>query len=112
MARKEPTMVMIKIPPSPILDRRLMVVEPEFATILKVASREGNTISAIIRQAWDTGDLRVMTRNAPLEATDTHISLIAHVTDQELKRLLTTTEAANGFANRFLMAVVQRSKLL
>ncbi len=47
-------------------------------------AREGNTLSAIIRQAWDTGNLQVKTRNNPNRATGAHISIIGHITKDEL----------------------------
>ena len=53
-----------------------------------------------------------MTKNSPAVATDAHISIIGHITMQELLRYLTATEGANGFANRFLWVCVRRSKLL
>lgn len=93
-------------------DKRCFVMEPEFASVLKVMAREGNTLSAVIRQAWDTGNLRVMAKNSPAQATDAHVSIIAHITKDELKRSLRETDTANGFANRFLWIGVQRSKLL
>jgi hypothetical protein len=93
-------------------DRRLMVVEEEFSRTLAVAAREGSTLSAIIRQAWDTGNLRVMTRKEPLRATGAHISILAHTTIEEIRRRLTDTDVLNGFANRYLFAVVRRSKRL
>lgn len=93
-------------------DRRLMAYEPEFARVLAVANREGSTLSAILREAWDTGNLRVMTRKEPLAATGAHISAITHVTVDELRRRLSESEIANGLANRFLFAVAKRSKLL
>lgn len=95
-----------------VIDKRLLVVEPEFARVLGVAAREGNVLSAVIRDAWDSGRLRVMTRKNPLVATGAHISIIGHITPDELTRRLSDTEVANGFANRFLMAYVKRSKLL
>jgi hypothetical protein len=42
----------------------------------------------------------------------THISIIGHITNTELQTLLTTNEAANGFANRFLWIGVARSQCL
>jgi hypothetical protein len=93
-------------------DKRLLAFEAEFASTLRVLGREGNTLSALIRQAWDRGDLRVLTRNSPARATNAHISIIAHVTRDELRRYLDTTEAGNGFANRFLWLCIKRSKLL
>ena len=65
-------------------DKRLYVVEPEFSSTLKVAGREGNTLSPVIRQAWDTGTLRTMTKNSPARATNAHISIIGHITQTEL----------------------------
>ena len=95
-------------------DKRLLVVEPEFARVLRVAGRDGNTLSAVIRQAWDCGTtpLRVVTRSNAEQATGAHISIVGHITTDELQRELSGTEAANGFANRYLFAVVKRSKLL
>lgn len=93
-------------------DKRLLVSEPEFARVLKVMNRETNTLSAIVRQAWDGGRLRVMTRNNPMMATDAHISIVGHISKEELLRHLTATEAASGFANRFLWLMVRRSKEL
>jgi hypothetical protein len=43
-------------------------------------------------------------------ATGAHIAIIAHVTGEELRRYLDTTEMVNGFANRFLWFCVKRSK--
>lgn len=100
-------------PDGPVpVDKRLLVVEPEYARVLSVAERQGNTLSAIIRQAWDHGDLDVTTRKDPLRARGAHVSILGHVTLDELRRRLLDTEAANGFANRFLMACVRRTKLL
>ena len=95
-----------------VSDKRLLVMAPELASVLRVMSREGNTLSPTLRQGWDSGDLRVLTRNSPIKATGAHISLISHITGQELRRYMTTTEAGNGFANRFLWVSVQRSQLL
>jgi hypothetical protein len=93
-------------------DKRRLVVEPEFAQTLKVLAREGNTLSAIVRQAWDGEPLQTIVRNDPLRATGASIGIVGHITRDELLRYLTATELANGFANRFLLVAVKRSKLL
>lgn len=95
-----------------VKDKRLMVYEPEFSAPLRVQRREGSTLSTTIRQAWDTGRLRVLTKNSPVKATDAHISIVGHITQDELRRELTATDEANGFANRFLFVCARRSKLL
>jgi hypothetical protein len=43
-------------------EKRAFIVEPEFARVLQSMKREGNTLSSVIRQAWDTDRLRVMTK--------------------------------------------------
>ena len=93
-------------------DKRLLIVEQEFSQALKVMSREGNILSVTIRQAWDSGKLSPLTKTNPIEATRAHVSILGHITREELLRHLTETEQANGFANRFLWALVRRSKLL
>ena len=45
--------------------------------------------------------LQTLTRNNPITATDTHISVIGHITPDELRACLTRTDIANGFANRY-----------
>jgi Protein of unknown function (DUF3987)/Primase C terminal 2 (PriCT-2)/VirE N-terminal domain len=96
-------------------DKRLCVLETEFARALTKTGQEGNVLSAVLRQAWDSGNLRTLVsgrQKAPTTASNAHVSLCTHITAEELCRLLTDTEAANGFGNRFLWACVQRSKLL
>ncbi|MGH3088079.1 MAG: DUF3987 domain-containing protein, partial [Rubrobacteraceae bacterium] len=93
-------------------DKRLLILEGEFAGVLKVMCREGNTLSPITRSAWDGGKLNTLTRNSPLKATDAHISIVGHITREELTRHLSATDTENGFANRFLWIMVKRSKVL
>jgi hypothetical protein len=88
-----------------------LVVEEEFARVLAVGGREGNIISQVIRQCWDDGNLRTMTKN-PESATGAHVSIIGHVTLDELRRRLDHIDIANGFANRFLWVCARRSKRL
>ena len=95
-----------------ISDKRGFVVESEFASVLHVMARNGNTLSAILRNAWDGKDLKTMTKNSPAKATKPHISIISHITRSELLRYLDNTECGNGFANRFLWLCVKRSKIL
>ncbi len=95
-----------------VTDKRLLVVESEFAQALRQTARSGNTLSATVRSAWDTGDLRTLTKCDPIVATGAHICIIGHITIPELRAELTATDTANGFANRFLFALVKRSKLL
>jgi hypothetical protein len=95
-----------------VSDKRVLVMEPEFAKVLRVLEREGSTLSAVLREAWDSGHLSTLTKNAPATATGAHVSVIGHVTADELRRYLTATEAGNGYGNRHLWVCAKRSKYL
>jgi Protein of unknown function (DUF3987) len=79
---------------------------------LKAMSRDSSTLSEVLRQCWDSGNLRTLNRKDPLKATGAHISVVAHITPADVRRHLDETDSANGFANRFLWVCARRSKLL
>ncbi|HLZ28483.1 MAG TPA: DNA-primase RepB domain-containing protein [Chloroflexota bacterium] len=95
-----------------IKDKRLLVIESEFASTLRVLQREGNTLSTVVRRAWDSGDLKTLTKNSPAVATGAHICVVGHVTKDELLRYLDRSEMGNGFANRFLWIAAKRGQVL
>jgi Bifunctional DNA primase/polymerase, N-terminal len=94
-------------------DKRLLVILTEFASLLTVMSREGATLSTVIRQAFDQGGkLELPSKHSPARATNAHISVIGHITPDELKQKLISVDLANGFGNRHLWICVRRSQLL
>lgn len=93
-------------------DKRLFVAATEFGGVLRVMGRERNTLGDVLRNAWDGEPLSNLTKTAAARATGAHITVTGHVTPEELRALLTETDAANGFANRFLWVCVRRSKSL
>jgi hypothetical protein len=93
-------------------EKRLLVAEPEFASVLKSTAREISTLSPTLRSAWDGRPLALLTRTAPARATDAHISIIGHITATELRHHTTRVELTNGFMNRFLLVAVRRVRLL
>jgi hypothetical protein len=97
---------------SAVDDKRLLVVEEELGNVLKQCQRDGNTLSATLRRAWDGGTLAPMTKNHKLTATNPHINVLSHITQFELKCLMGKSDMNNGLANRFLWACVRRTKKL
>jgi hypothetical protein len=77
-----------------------------------VLAREGNTLSPVVRNAWDGKPLQTITRHAPVRASGAHVAIVGHITKDELLRFISGTELANGFFNRFMVIAVQRSKQL
>jgi hypothetical protein len=95
-----------------VADKRLLVRENEFAQVLQNMSRNGNTLSPILRQAWDCEQLRVMARSNKNRCMDPHIGLLASITNDELQQLLTSTDRSNGLANRILWTCARRVRVL
>jgi hypothetical protein len=95
-----------------VSEKRLMVQHGELAQVLRVMQRDGNTVSPILRDLWDHGNARGMSKNQPERTTGSLVSLIGHITVRELRQELTAIEAGNGFANRWLWVYAKRSKRL
>ena len=94
-----------------VSDKRALFVEEELAAAFGIMSRQGNSLSGTLRQAWDRGNVSFVTKNSPARATGAHISILGHSTRDELVRNLSASEFANGFANRFLFCCASRSKV-
>ena len=91
-------------------DKRLFCIESELGAALRACQRQGNTLSSVLRAAWDGWTLEPLIKTDRIRASDPHICLIAHITREELAQLLTSSDIWNGFANRFLWAAVRRAK--
>ena len=95
----------------PIGDKRLLIIESEFANVLHQAKRDGNTLSAALRDSWDGVSIRPATKTSRLWASDPHISLTGNITPSELLGLMESRELSNGFANRFLIFWAERERI-
>ncbi len=97
---------------APIEDKRLWVVESEFANVLHQSRGGGNTLSAALRDCWDGVSLKPATKTNRLSASQPHLCLSGAISPTELMGLMTVREMTNGFANRFMMVWAERSQLL
>jgi Protein of unknown function (DUF3987) len=95
-----------------VIEKRAMIVEAEFARLLRVGAREKNILFDVLRDAWDGEALRVKTRANPLQAIGAHVSNVGHCTVEELTSVLDDILVANGVANRYLFSWVNRTKKL
>lgn len=95
-----------------VSDKRLLCIESELGALLTAMHRQGSTLSHVLRAAWDGQKLQSLSKNAPVTSTGAHISVIGHITPDELRSALTSVDTANGFGNRFLWGSVRRSKVL
>jgi hypothetical protein len=95
-----------------VADKRLLVEEPEFASPLTIMQRDGNTLSMVLRSAYDDRPLQTLTKTSGEKSTGSHITVVGHVTKKELLKHLTEEKLGSGIANRFIFALVRRSKKL
>ena len=94
-----------------VLDKRLLCAEGEFGAALRAFQRQGNTLSQIIRSAWDGTNLGPLVKHNRTFASNPHICLMAHITRHELIGLLGNSDIFNGFANRFIWMAVRRGPI-
>lgn len=93
-------------------DKRLFVMDEEFANALSATKREGNTLSSIIRCLYDDGNAEPLTKSNRIKATGAHVGIVTHITLFELKTRLTENEQLNGFGNRFLWVCARRNGIV
>jgi hypothetical protein len=86
-----------------VADKRLFILESEFVNVLHQAGREGNTLSAALRDAWDGQGIKPAIKNNAIGVGRPHINLMGHITPGELTDCMKTRELSNGFANRFMV---------
>ena len=96
----------------PVADKRLFIIEPEFASALTVMKRQGNTLGAVLRLAWDGKRLQTIVKHNAEKATGVHVTVIGHITIEELRVLLDRVAIASGLANRFLLILAKRANVL
>lgn len=93
-------------------DKRLYVIEAEFAGAMAAANREKNTLSATIRTCWDGKTIAPLVKNAAWAASDPHIVMVGHITSAEFISRMTEVDAFSGFLNRWIILHIVRAKLV
>jgi len=101
-----------KIVHEPIADKRLFIVESEFANVLAQGKRDGNTLSTCLRDVWDGASIKPATKASRVWASRPHIALHGSITPTELRAKLASNDLSNGFANRFLMVWAERRAVI
>lgn len=93
------------------LDKRLWVVESEYAVTMTRGRREGSSLPGVLRQAWDGEDLGSMVRES-MKASAPHIAILGHITPEEFRAKMQDSEMAGGTYNRFLPIFCHRNLIL
>lgn len=104
-------------PPDPgVTDKRLLVVEEEWAKGFALAASESSILSPVIRSAFDRAAVGKANKGEnAYGCRRPHISIVANITPQEFAKCLNGKHAgsiANGFVNRFLLCWTDRVRFL
>lgn len=92
-------------------DGRLLLVEEEWAAVLKIAKR-CRTFSQQMRAAWDGSPMRNRTKESYEEVLSPLLGFHGHITPGEWAQYISATDALGGTYNRMLPVAVERSKTL
>ena len=98
--------------PGSLVEYRVLIDESEVARLLAAMGREGSTLSAMLRSAFDGTPLGHTVAATSTTITWHHVGLLGQVTPEELRDKLSVSERSNGFANRFLWIAVRRQRLI
>ena len=100
--KNEPAKFELQIVDPGVEDKRCFAVLGELGELIVMMLREGNTLSAKLRESWDCREfMDVNTRKEPIHATRAHISVFAGITAEELLKLIPKLPLFDGLANRF-----------
>jgi putative DNA primase/helicase len=92
-----------------VTDKRLFVIESEFANIMAQTKRDGNTLSTALRDAFDYPcKIDPMTKTNRISSTNPHIGILGNITPYELASKLSKNEISNGVINRFMLIYSER----
>ena len=101
------------IPGRMITDKRLLVIEGEMANVLCNMSRQGNTLSAQLRNVYDGIDIKPMTKRDRVSVSDPYVCLLGNITPDELLKFdEDRLQSLNGLLNRMMILWTQPQKLV
>lgn len=91
-------------PPVVITDKRFLLLENEFGNALNHAERSGNTLSHVLRNAYDGKSIKPLTKRDRTFCSDPYFVLAGNITPKELNsHKQSSVMSMNGMLNRMLI---------
>lgn len=99
----------LALPGSP--DKRVLYVEEELGALFnKMVTQE--SVEKMITKAWDSGVLETTTKKESMRCIQPHVSIIGHITPDELYDRLDKRLLDNGFSNRWLYVLIKKTAVV
>ncbi|EPB6687166.1 DUF3987 domain-containing protein [Vibrio alginolyticus] len=84
-----------------VKDKRLCVVESEFANLLIKCNTRDSILSGTIRKLFDGDPIEPMTKTDRTSCNEPHAHIVGYIPPKELVVRMDSVSISNGFANRF-----------
>lgn len=92
-------------------DKRVIYVEEELGQLFyKMMSQD--KVEKMVTKAWDSGVLETLTKHESMRCSKPHVSIIGHITPDELYDRLEKRLVDNGFSNRWLYALIKPTQII
>ncbi|NQU37576.1 MAG: DUF3987 domain-containing protein [Actinobacteria bacterium] len=92
-------------------DKRVLYIEEELGGLFnKMISQE--SVEKTITKAWDSGVLETTTKKESMRCKEPHVSIIGHITPDELYDRLDKRLLDNGFSNRWLYVMIKKTAVV
>lgn len=91
-------------------DKRVLYVEEELGQLFTKMMTQ-DTVEKMITKAWDSGVLETLTKHESMRCAQPHVSIIGHITPDELYDRLEKRLVDNGCSNRWLDALIKPTQI-
>lgn len=91
-------------------DKRVLYLEEELGQLfMKMISQD--SVEKMVTKAWDSGQLETTTKKESMVCATPHVSIIGHITPDELFTRLDHRLIDNGFSNRWLYLLIKPTQV-
>ncbi len=87
-----------------VADKRFLLLESEFGTVLNMAERSGNTLSHTLRNGYDGKTIKPLTKRDRVSCSQPYFVLVGNITPGELTtHKQNAVMSVNGMLNRMML---------
>ena len=92
-------------------DGHALIVDTEYARVLRAGRRQAN-LSQVLRDLWDGATVATSRAKEPVQVDDPRVAIMGHITPEEFRASMSTTERDGGSYNRLLILPVAQVQWL
>ncbi|GAA0406074.1 DUF3987 domain-containing protein [Streptomyces luteireticuli] len=89
-----------------------LIVDSEYARILRAGKRQTGNLSQTLRDLWDGETVATNRAKDPVQVDDPRVSMVGQITPAELRNSMSATDRDGGSYNRLLILPVKQIRWL